>query len=365
MPVSPETRAEALRLFEAFRATGAQLVETDILQPADVLLDLYGEDIRARAYVTQDPVLGELMLRPDFTVPVVRAHMAGGAKPARYCYQGLVFRQQDGRPGQASEYLQVGYEVFDADATRADAEVFALFARLLEGLPVRPVTGDLGVITAAVGGLTTTPGRKAALLRHVWRPGRFRLLLDRFAGRTPVPPSRLRLLAALAETPAAELIAAAGPEIGLRTAEDVAIRVAALVEDAKAPPISAAEAAAMDDLLAVAGTAPEALERIADIAVDLPALVPAVDRMAARLAAIAEAGIDPAALVFEAAHGRATLEYYDGFVFTFVADRPGLPPVASGGRYDALTAVLGQGRSIPAVGGVIRPAVTAALMGSP
>jgi len=35
--------------------------------------------------------------------------------------------------------------------------------------------------------------------------------------------------------------------------------------------------------------------------------------------------------------------------------------VASGGRYDALTAVLGQGRSIPAVGGVIRPGLLADL----
>ena len=31
------------------------------------------------------------------------------------------------------------------------------------------------------------------------------------------------------------------------------------------------------------------------------------------------------------------------------------PPVALGGRYDALTLRLGQGREIPAVGGVIRP----------
>jgi hypothetical protein len=33
-------------------------------------LDLYGENIRARAYVTSDPVLGEKMLRPIYTVPV-------------------------------------------------------------------------------------------------------------------------------------------------------------------------------------------------------------------------------------------------------------------------------------------------------
>ena len=57
------------------------------------------------------------------------------------------------------------------------------------------------------------------------------------------------------------------------------------------------------------------------------------------------------------------MEYYDGFVFSFTAAPADLPPVASGGRYDALTSVLGQGRSIPAVGGVIRPGLAADLGG--
>ena len=39
-------------------------------------------------------------------------------------------------------------------------------------------------------------------------------------------------------------------------------------------------------------------------------------------------------------------------VFAFAA--PGRPPVATGGRYDALAAALGGG-SVTAVGGVIRP----------
>ncbi|MDP1578448.1 MAG: ATP phosphoribosyltransferase regulatory subunit, partial [Cypionkella sp.] len=56
------------------------------------------------------------------------------------------------------------------------------------------------------------------------------------------------------------------------------------------------------------------------------------------------------------------MEYYDGFVFSFHAD--GMPAVATGGRYDALTAVLGAGRSIPAVGGIIRPHLVAALKGA-
>jgi ATP phosphoribosyltransferase regulatory subunit len=355
-------RAEGERFLAAFVAAGAVPVETDILQPAGTLLDLYGEDIRARAYVTDDPLQGEMMLRPDFTVPVVQAHMAHGADPARYAYLGEVFRKQPRGSGRASEYLQVGYEVFDRAAPEvADAEVFALFRDLLADLDLRPVTGDVGILMAAVRGLDTTDRRKAALLRHIWRPARFRALLDRFAGRAPVPVGRLRLLDRLATGTPAALIEEAGTFVGLRTAAEITARAESLVADAATPPIKAAEAALLYDLLGLEAPAAAALTHLRGITPLLPAIAPAVDRFAARLEALASQAIDIATLTFEASHGRTSLEYYDGFVYSFHA--PGLPPVASGGRYDALTAVLGQGASIPAVGGVIRPGLVARLRG--
>jgi len=47
MPDKPAVLAEAARLRALFEAAGAVPVEADVLQPADTLLDLYGEDIRA------------------------------------------------------------------------------------------------------------------------------------------------------------------------------------------------------------------------------------------------------------------------------------------------------------------------------
>lgn len=348
-----DIRAEAARLMAAFNAAGAAPVEADILQPAATLLDLYGEDIRARAYVTFDPTEGEQMLRPDFTVPIVQMHMATGAAPARYTYAGEVFRRQDDGAGRAREYIQVGYEVFGhTNPAAADAEVFALIAAQVSGLGLRAATGDIGILSAAVRGLRTSEARRAALLRHLWRPRRFRALIDRFGGRSPVPPSRAALLAA------ADPFATAGPEIGLRSRAEVAARIDALRADAAEPPISSGEVALIEDILALKGRAPAALSHLRDIAVDLPAISPAVRALAARLDALAGRGIDVDALDFEAAFGRTSMEYYDGFVFGFYAEaRPDLPPIASGGRYDALTRVLGQGRAIPAVGAVIRPAL--------
>ncbi|MBK5927257.1 ATP phosphoribosyltransferase regulatory subunit, partial [Rhodobaculum claviforme] len=239
-------RAEAERLFAALRAHGAAPVEADILQPAGTLLDLYGEDIRGRAYVTTDPLRGEMMLRPDFTVPVVQRHMAEGAEPARYTYLGPVFRRQDHHGPRASEYLQVGFEVFDGtDPAAADAEVFAVFARLLAPLSLRPVIGDIGLLTAAVAGLDASPARKAALMRHIWRPARFRALLDRFSGRTRPTPERRALLERLAAAPAEALIAAAGPLNGARGADEIAARIDMLRHEAAEPPLPAPQVAAL------------------------------------------------------------------------------------------------------------------------
>jgi ATP phosphoribosyltransferase regulatory subunit len=364
MPDVPTSdRAEAERLFAHFRAAGAQAVDADILLPAETLLDLYGEDIRARAYVTSDPLEGEMMLRPDFTVPVVQMHMAHGAEPARYTYTGEVFRRQEHHGPRAREYLQVGYELFARDDPEAaDAEVFALFAEVLAPLRLHAATGDIGILMAAVNGLSTSPRRRAALLRHIWRPRRFRALLDRFGGRSPTPEPRAMLLQAMQKSSPHDLMGAAGPAIGLREPAEVASRAAALAEDAATPPLSSAEVDILDDVLDLRDTAPLALGKLRDMAVDLPTIAPAVDRFARRLDALAARGIDAESLDFEASHGRTTLEYYDGFVFSFHAEgRPDLPPVASGGRYDALTRVLGQGREIPAVGGVIRPGLVARL----
>lgn len=364
MTITPETRAEAERLFAAFRAAGAVPVEADVLQPAEILLDLYGEDIRARAYVTQDPLRGEMVLRPDFTVPVVQAHMQDGAEPARYCYMGEVFRKQDHLGPRASEYLQVGFEVFDRDAVAADAEVFALFSELVQGLGLRPLIGDIGILLAAIEGLTTTARRKAALRRHVWRPRRFRALLDRFTGRATLPPARAALLERLKSNDLKALLDEAGPQIGLRSEAEVAARAQSLLEDAETPPIAAPEAALMYDLIGLAAPAEAALHHLRGIEPLMPTISGAVDRFEARLAALRARGIDTATLPFEASHGRSTLEYYDGFVFSFQGLETDAPPVASGGRYDALTAILGQGRSIPAVGGILRPALLAALKGA-
>ncbi len=357
-----QLESEVARILAVLGSTGAVRVEPAALQPADVLLDLYGEDIRARAFVTRDEG-AEMMLRPDFTVPVARLHMDAGGDPARYVYCGPVWRRQEWGSERPREYLQAGFEVFgEGDPAERDAEVLALVTAALGAAPVEIVTGDLGLILAAIDALKTSGARKAALRRHVWRPARFHALLERYGvGHAAVQATRAGLIAAEAEGRIAALIGT-GASVGRRGPDEVAARIRRLAEEAATPPLAEGEVAWIEAVLGVAGTSRAALAALRGLAEGRPGLGAAVERFAARLDAFAARGIAPEGLRFEASFGRTTLEYYDGFVFgALPCGRDDLPPVASGGRYDALTRVLGRGRGVPAVGGMIRPEALVAL----
>ena len=344
--------AEALA---GFAAAGAEVVAPACLQPADLLLDLYGEDIRSRAYISVDPVDGEVMLRPDFTVPVVKYHLGQNRTVARYAYAGPVWRRQGPDSALAREYWQAGYEVLgEADAAAADAEVFARIADALQGTGAVPVTGDLGILFAAIDGLDTTEARKAALRRHVWRPVRFERLIDRFAGTAPFDCDTRAL---------PDLPAVAEPE-GRRDLADVSARLAALVEERRTPPLAAEEVRMFRAILANRGTASDCLAALRRIEAGVPGISASLDAMERRLSALDAAGFAPADLRFDGSFGRRTMEYYDGFVFAFHGrDANDGRPLATGGRYDALTGVLGGGAAIPAVGGVVRPGLVVDALG--
>ncbi len=354
-------QAETDRLLARFVEAGATLVETEALQPAETLLDLYGEDIRARAYVTSDPLRGELMLRPDFTVPVVQMHMRDGADMARYTYSGPVWRKQEAGGDRKSEYLQTGYEVFGgADPAKADAEVFSVLSEALQGVSVRPVTGDISLIFAAIDALDTNARRKAALRRHVWRPARFRRLLKRYSSPQEASEGRRNLLLAAKSDDVEKLLEESGKMIGVRSIDDVIERVNVLLSEAETAVISDGDVEMISRILDLECTMETAAEKLREVA---PALDSTAERLAARADALAAQGIDVSGLRFVAAYGRTTLEYYDGFVFGFHSDDPRLPQVAQGGRYDAMTRVLGDGKPVPAVGGIVRPETLLALKG--
>ena len=195
-----DTRATAL--LAHFERAGYVRATPAILQPAEPFLDLSGEDIRRRMFLTSDAAGREFCLRPDLTIPVARDYLASAAAgaPASFCYLGPVFRDRGEAP---PEFLQAGIESFGRrDIAAADAETLSLGLEAtahygLEAPEIR--LGDVGLFAALVAALDLPPAWKRRLVKDFNRAESLehdldRLVLDASAAR----PEYQGVLAALA-----------------------------------------------------------------------------------------------------------------------------------------------------------------------
>ncbi|HYF53391.1 MAG TPA: ATP phosphoribosyltransferase regulatory subunit [Salinarimonas sp.] len=342
-------------LIALFQGEGYARLEPPILQPADVFLDLSGEDIRRRMFVTADAAGRELCLRPEYTIPVCRHHLATrGGEPAAYGYAGPVFRL---RADESGEFLQAGIEsIGRSDAGAADAEIVAL---ALEGLavlragPLEISVGDMGLLDAVLEALRLPATARRRVMRAIVS-GRG---LDTVAGADTAPPGEhAGLLAAIEGQPpeaaralVEDVLAIAGiTGVGGRSAAEIAERF--LERAARRSGLVPGEArAVLDRYLAVRGDPDSAALAIRALAreagLDLEGSIAALEE---RTGFMAARGLDVAAFTFRADFAR-NLDYYTGFIFearAAGADRP----VAGGGRYDRLLEHLGAERPTPAVG---------------
>jgi GTP:adenosylcobinamide-phosphate guanylyltransferase len=136
-------------------------------------------------------------------------------------------------------------------------------------------------------------------------------------------------------------------------------RLQQLKSEHETAPIDSAEVKILDDILSLKDTSKVALSYLEKVSKKLPGIEKTVDNFAKRLDFLENNGINVDLLDFEGSYGRTSMEYYDGFVFGFYSETyKDLAPVATGGRYDALTERMGQGKRIPAVGAVLRPDLT-------
>ena len=351
----------AQRLLSSYMRAGYTLIDPPVLQPAEPFLDLSGEDISRRMFLTSDPHGRELCLRPDLTIPVSRAYLqsSSAGKVAGHCYLGVVFRH---REGAATEILQAGIESFGRqDKAAADAEMLSLGleATTLYGLPRPEIRlGDVGLFAAFVAALDLAPAWKRRLVKDFNRKWSLAHDLDQLA-LTPTngAPEYRGVLAALAGSdPRAahhlvtDLLSIAGiAAVGGRSVAEIAERFleqAALGVGTRLPRETRA---LIERFLAVRGDPDEAAGELRALAADANlALSPALDLFETRTGFLAARGVDVGAIHFSTAFGRG-FDYYTGFVFELHDPRTKGPLIA-GGRYDGLLMRLGAQEQIPAVG---------------
>ncbi len=358
----PDPRAEALIAAYTRGADNPYVrIEPPVLQPAEPFLDLGGEDIRRRMFLTTDPDGRELCLRPDLTIPVSCAYLASpdAGKPAGFCYLGPVFRH---REGAAAEFLQVGIESFGRqDKAAADAEMLALGLEATKqygvGAPEIRM-GDVALFGAFIDALDLAPVWRRRLKKDFNRKASLAHDLDQL---TLAPANGSKeyqgVLAALAGSdPKAahhlvtDLLSIAGiATVGGRSVAEIADRF--LEQSAVNAPtrLPRETRALIERFLSLNGDPDEAASELRTLAADAKiSLGPALDLFETRTGFLVTRGIDVRAIKFSTAFGRR-IDYYTGFVFE-LHDARAKGALVAGGRYDNLLARLGARDQIPAVG---------------
>ena len=356
-----------------FARAGFEPIAPPVIQPAEVFLDVIGEDLRARTYVFTDPEGAELCLRPDLTIPACRLYLQRHGRdgaPARLAYNGVVFRYQPAGASLARprEFRQAGIESFAAgDPAKAEAEILALSVESVRAAGLRAFRvhiGDLGLFNALLAGMAMPERWRARLRHYFWQPEAFREHLQRLvkpgtnSHDLPAP-----MLDRITDTSTGSRGVAAierhleerGLAVtGTRTLEEIAEHLAGLAQDMRETPLSARSAELIEAYLSIEAPAAAVPERISKLLkgskIDLE---PALRAYEQRLTLAAQEGIDISQAVFSAGFGRA-FEYYTGFVVEILSPVVGeAGPVCGGGRYDTLVQAISGTVSVPAVGAAI------------
>lgn len=373
----PDARAEAL--VASYERAGYARVAPAILQPAEPFLDLSGEDIRKRMYLTTAPGGAEFCLRPDLTIPVSRDYLesAQAGKPAGFCYLGPVFRHCTDQP---AEFLQAGVESFGRpDKPAADAEMLSLGLEATAGYGLSTPdirTGDVALFAALIAGLELAPAWKRRLIKDFNRKSNLAQDLDRLVlGGNNARPEYQGVLAALAGSDpkgahalVTDLLSIAGINaVGGRSVAEIADRFleqSALGASAKLP---REVRGLIERFLAIQGDPDEAaaeLRALSSEANMTSVLAPALDLFESRTGFLAARGIDLKRVRFSTSFGRG-FDYYTGFVFELTDPARTGDPLVAGGRYDGLLARLGSTQPTPAVGFAVWIERLAAYGGTP
>jgi ATP phosphoribosyltransferase regulatory subunit len=358
---SQAPRMAGERALDCFLAAGFERTEPPILHPAAIFLDMSGEEVRRRLFLTSDAAGEELCLRPEYTIPVCRAYLAsdkaGGI--AEYSYLGPVFRASG---AQGGEQAQTGLESFGRpDAEAADAEVFSLAmeAAAARGEMLSARLGDAGLFDAVLDSLKIAEPWRRRLRRGVARGLSLEAIFIRPNQSALAQPGVLAALESAdhagAKALVEDLLAIAGIySVGGRTPSEIADRFLEQASLRSGPPIEPEKRAALEAFLAISGDPDEAaveLRRLAHSAgLNLSAALDAFER---RNGFIAARGVKIEATRFSAAFVR-DFDYYTCFVFEAHDPHvPGARTALAGGRYDGLARRLGASEDIPAVGAAI------------
>ncbi len=355
-----QTADIAADLASYFATTSSEAVDIPILQPADPFLDMAGEDLRSRIFLTENENGDSLCLRPEFTIPVCRNHIAlNAATPKRYSYIGEVFRQR--REGGTS-FHQAGIEDLGGDNepasdARSLSDALNAVHQAAPNASLQVLLGDQSVFEAVLASLGLPRGWQKKLARAFGSAELLEQALQDLASPRlgNVIPERLRQIVdeqgedALVTALAQEMqVAGISPAAG-RSPSEIARR---LMEKQQLAAVQLADRVltALKTFLSIRVPLEQATVQLTEFAeqngLDLGA---ALQSFGKRVEEMRKAGIDLGIITYDAGFGRP-LDYYTGLVYEITSRDADCGVIVGGGRYDRLLTMLGAKERISGVG---------------
>ncbi|MBX8784088.1 ATP phosphoribosyltransferase regulatory subunit [Ochrobactrum sp. GRS2] len=355
-----QTADIAADLASYFATTSSEAVDIPILQPADPFLDMAGEDLRSRIFLTENENGDSLCLRPEFTIPVCRNHIAlNAATPKRYSYIGEVFRQR--REGGTS-FHQAGIEDLGGDNepasdARSLSDALNAVHQAAPNASLQVLLGDQSVFEAVLASLGLPRGWQKKLARAFGSAELLEQALQDLASPRlgNVIPERLRQIVdeqgedALVTALAQEMqVAGISPAAG-RSPSEIARR---LMEKQQLAAVQLADRVltALKTFLSIRVPLEQATVQLTEFAeqngLDLGA---ALQSFGKRVEEMRKTGIDLAIITYDAGFGRP-LDYYTGLVYEITSRDADCGVIVGGGRYDRLLTMLGAKERISGVG---------------
>jgi ATP phosphoribosyltransferase regulatory subunit len=330
-------------LEDLVEAQGATRATPPLLLPADPYFDLAGEEFGRRLLLTTAANGTEYCLRPDFTLPIVKAYIEDGVgKPAAFSYLGPIFRQREDGP---AEFDQAGIELLaqpDGDIGLDQVLTFARAALDLFGIAPEVRLGGVGLFESLLAQADMPAPWRSRIRQRFGHTEALDRLLTRLEAAPEVTraeqPSRQTLVDDITE----QMVAAGLSLSEGRTPAEIADRyLEQQALDAALVPQKTLKL--LRDYLAISGPAPAALTRIEALA-----HATGID-LSARLKSIRHHlnGLGEVSVTFHASFS-PRLDYYTGIVFEMTGQ--GGAVLASGGQYDRLLERLGAVAPIAASG---------------
>jgi ATP phosphoribosyltransferase regulatory subunit HisZ len=347
------------------RLYGYEVIETPIIEPADLFLTRAGDQLITRLF-TFERYGQQLALRPEFTSAAAHRYAQRSTPEiTRWQYFGPVFEDDPG--SRSYQKLSLGAELIGMSGPVADAEIISLAAQGIfrQGLQDwKLVIGHTGLVRHLLATFDLDRRTERFLLNHL--PAlqdrtidkEFILLefdrnlmgtaihLDQF----PYPDERSLGLTELSTQRMLNVLLDAthrGMTMGGRTQHDIARRLLHKHQRFTEREQVAAALDLLGEWVAISAPTTKAFDSIEK-------LLPANDVMGSALMANWRTGIDLLGSyginlnqVVIQPHVARNWDYYTGIVFEILT--AGGVRLASGGRYDELVSLVG-GRSVPAVG---------------